>query len=655
MGFLAMRRRHRKAFTAAARALLSPAAEGTAFERAGADELGVPGRLPEAVNSLKPHARREFLQLLGLMSNPAGGLLLYGKPRAFARLDPTGAEEALRRMATSRVGKVRTAFQALKRLVGSLAVTPAEGETTSLAWQAMRYPGPLGLPPEVPKPLTTTEIRADATLDCDVVVVGSGAGGGVAAAVLAAAGLDVIVLEKGGYCNESDFTHYETEGYRDLYLDGARSGTTDLGIAMLAGSTLGGGTVVNYTTSFATPPQVRQEWDDEAGFRDVFTGSEFERSSEAVHDRLGVNRDHSEPSSREILMEKGFRARGWHVDSMPRNVAGCSTRQCGYCTLGCRIGAKQSTLLTWLADAQAAGTRIVVGADVRRVVGESHAAGVEAQVGRHRLVVRSRAVVLAAGSLHTPAILHRSGVGGPAVGRYLRLHPATGMWGRFPERVEPWTGTMQALYSDEFTDLDGKGYGVKFETAPVHPLFSALLFPWDSGPQWKKLVASLGDISVIGVITRDHSAGRVVMGRDGEPRWKYDLSKGDQAHARRGFEAAATALAAAGAIEVFAPSSKLLTWNPQGNESVAAFMRRYDSVGYGANRTIYGSWHQMGTARMGADANKAVVDDVNEVHTMPGLYVLDASTFPTSSGVNPMISIETIAHRGARALAHSLR
>ena len=211
-----------------------------------------------------------------------------------------------------------------------------------------------------------------------------------------------------------------------------------------------------------------------------------------------------------------------------------------------------------------------------------------------------------------------------------------------------------ALYSDEFTDLDGKGYGVKFETAPVHPMWSGLLFPWDSAAQWKQLVASLGHLSAIGVIIRDHTAGRVVVGKDGAPVWKYSLNKSDQAHVRTGFRAAALGLAEAGASEIFASTGQLLTWTPGGTEDVDAFMRRYDGIGYASNNTVYGSWHQMGTACMGSNPKTSVVDDVNQVHTTPGLYVLDASTFPTSSGVNPMMTIKTIAHRGATALAHSL-
>ena len=154
---------------------------------------------------------------------------------------------------------------------------------------------------------------------------------------------------------------------------------------------------------------------------------------------------------------------------MPRNASGCSEEACGYCTMGCRIGAKRSTLATYLEDAAEGGARFIVDADVRLVATDTgRATGVVARVGDHDLTVRARAV-LAAGALNTPALLHRSGSWGGAAGRYLRIHPVTALWGRFEERVDPWTGTLQTRYSDEFADLDGHGYGFRFETAPVHP------------------------------------------------------------------------------------------------------------------------------------------------------------------------------------------
>ena len=128
------------------------------------------------------------------------------------------------------------------------------------ARDATGYPGPLGPAPDVPRRLAPLRPEGDEELACDVVVVGSGAGGGVVAAELARAGLDVVVLEKGGYLAERDFPHQEGDAYRDLYLYAMTLTTDDLACRIVAGSTLGGGTVVNYSTSFATPPAVLAEW-----------------------------------------------------------------------------------------------------------------------------------------------------------------------------------------------------------------------------------------------------------------------------------------------------------------------------------------------------------------------------------------------------------
>ena len=304
-----------------------------------------------------------------------------------------------------------------------------------------------------------------------------------------------------------------------MYLDGGLNSTSDGGVLMLAGSTLGGGTVINYTTSFATPDSVREEWDRIAGFPDVFTGDGFGESLTAVQEGLGVNQDHGAPSTRDQIMEKGLRNLGWHVDEQPRNVEGCTEEYCGFCTMGCRIGAKRSTLATYLQDAADGGARIVVDADVRLIdTDQGRVAGVVAGVGDHTLDVRARAVVLAAGALNTPALLLRSGLGGSAAGQYLRIHPVTALWGRFEERLDPWNGMLQTRYSDEFADLDGQGYGFRFETAPVHPLFPAAFLGWEDGPSFKRDVLGLGHLAVAGILLRDHDHGRVAIRRDGSPR-----------------------------------------------------------------------------------------------------------------------------------------
>ena len=570
-------------FGAVADTLLPPVeGQGDAWSMSATD-LGVSARVTDIYGLLpSDRARKDLRQLLRLMGSPVGGMVLYGKPTKFTGLSPLQRIDALRAMSTSRLGPARQGFKALKLLAGFLFTTPPAGSEACAAWDAMGYPGPDGKAPDTPKTITPLRVSVDTELRADVVIVGSGAGGGVAAGVLAAAGLDVLVLEKGEYRNEADFTHVEPEAYKDMYLDGALSGTVDGGVSMLAGSTLGGGTVINYTTSFATPQAVRAEWDRVASFADVFAGPEYQAASRAVHDRLGVNIDHNVPAVREQLMDKGLRSLGWHVEPMPRNVIGCVPEACGYCTMGCRVGAKQSTLTTYLQDAADAGARFVVGADVSRVITEAGAAaGVVAQVGRAELTVRARAVVLAAGALNTPAILLRSKLGGKAVGRYLHLHPATAVWGRLDEPVDPWTGILQALYSDEFADLDGEGHGFKFETAPVHPIFPASFLGWEDSASFKRDILGLRHLTPIGILVRDRDSGRVKIRRDGSVTWHYRPSNRDVTSIREGVRRAAQLLAEIGASEVLASTQRTVRWKPALGGSLDDFASDVETVGYG--------------------------------------------------------------------------
>lgn len=585
-----------------------------------------------------------------LLDSRAGCLVLYGRPTPFVALDVAGRATAMERMAASRLPTTRQAFKVLKLLTGLVATTST---IESPVWTAMGYPGPDGPPPDVPKPIAPVAVTEPTTWSADVVVIGSGAGGGVAAGVLAGRGLDVVVLEAGGYFNESDFTHREAQSTRDLFLDGALSATSDSGVGLLAGSALGGGTLINYTTSFATPDRIRDEWDGVAGFGDVFTGDAFTISSTAVHQRLGINRDHNALSGREVLLEKGLSNLGWHVDRMPRNVVGCPENGCGFCTMGCRMGARRCTTTTYLQDAHRAGARIVVGADVRRVVTENGVAkGVEALVGGVPLTVNARAVVVAAGALNTPAVLLRSGLGGPATGRYLRLHPVTAVWGVYDDPVDPWNGTMQAVYSDEFENVDGAGHGFKFETAPAHPLFPSVFLGWSNAAQYQRDVLELRSLQPVGILLRDRDAGHVSVRKNGTPVWHYKISRRDQANMRIGIHRAAELLNASGAKAIMSssqPTVRMSTAQP-----VDAFTRAVDEVGYGPNQTVYISFHQMGSARMGNDPRTSVVNDRNELHDAAGVYVMDGSCFPTASGVNPMVTIQTIAHRGAGLLADAL-
>ncbi|WP_224766071.1 GMC family oxidoreductase [Nocardioides campestrisoli] len=621
-----------------------------------ASALGV----PEAVLGLvagNPRAaeRATFTRLLDLLDTRVGGFLLTGRPRAFSALTAADREAVLVAMSQSRVPLRRTAFGALKGAT-TLAYYLVPGPSGhSPVWDAIGYPGPLGTRPDAPPPpLTVERVTAERTLDCDVVVVGSGSGGGTAAAVLAQAGLDVVVLERGDYYDDADFDGGELSGLTRLYASGPTA-TAEGQLSLLEGACLGGGTVVNWTTSFATPDRVREEWAALGAAQ--FTDQEYSAALAAVTGRLGVNRDHNVPSTRDEALERGAKVLGWHVDAMPRNVQGCDQGiDCGRCGYGCRLGAKQSATKTWLADAAEHGARLVVGASARRVVVEhGRATGVEA-VGPdgHTLTVRARAVVAAGGSLQTPALLRRSGLENPNIGRHLRLHPATAVWALHHEVINPWEGALQTRYCDEHVDLDGDGYGVIYETGPSNPAAALAFLNWRGGRQHLDMMRQLPHAGVIGVITRDRDSGHVEVGKDGEPVVRYRLSARDRDHLHHGVVGAARLAEAAGAHTIFSGHQSGAGFEPGRRGSLETFAAEALASGYDPGRCAMAALHLMGSVRMGGDPTTSALDPDGATWEVPNLVVADASTFPTASGVNPMISVQAIAYMNATRLAARL-
>jgi len=617
----------------------------------------VPGRMLEILGRTASRRDRDrLLRVLAALDSRAGALALTGRPAPMSGRPAAAAEAAVRRWAEGRLPQ--------RRLADALAPVAL---LAAYAWpgparDATGYPGPLGPAPDVPRRLAPLRPDGDEELACDVVVVGSGAGGGVVAAELARAGLDVVVLEKGGYAAERDFSHQEGDAYRDLYLYALTLTTDDLACRILAGSTLGGGTVVNYTTSFATPPAVLAEWAAVSGV-DAFVSGEVAASLEAVAGRLGVTEDESRPGVRDQLMERGLERLGWHAAPLPRNVRGCAQDAgCGWCGFGCRLGAKQSTLVTYLEEAAGAGPRLVVGADARRVLVEAadpagraagRAAGVEAVTGEgHRLVVRARAVVAAAGAIETPALLLRSGLGGQ-VGRHLHLHPGTAAMGLFEAPVRWWEGTLQARWSAELRQRLGP-YAPVFETVPVHPGTAAAALPWRSAADHRALMERAAHLSLVGVLGRDTSAGRVRVDRDGSPRVRWRLNAADEARLAAGVAAAGEVLAAAGAGEVFSLHRRRLGFRPGAPDAHRAWAEATRRAGFAGGRVTLLSYHQMGSCRIGTDPATSAVGPDHQAHEVEGLYVADASLFPTASGVNPMLSVMALAHRAAGHIAARL-
>jgi long-chain-alcohol oxidase len=612
--------------------------------------------LPSATDSHVPDV------ILGAMgANPSADVrdgfagLIEGWDPDFASLPHDEREKALLAWCDSDDVMERAAFQALRKLTMVMYYTvPWQGEGKNPVDEAIGYPGPLG-PPKDPPPKTIKplEITGDTELDCDVVIVGSGAGGGTAAAVLAKEGLDVVVIEAGGYFSEEDFDGAELDGYVRLYLGGGGVPTPDQSIGLLAGFCLGGGTTVNYTWCFRPPDHVLDDWQDRFGLED-WAGRDFDGSLDAVWERIHVNSENSMPSLRDERFREGLAKLGWDSQVMQRNVQGCSEEICGHCHYGCQIGAKQSTYKTWLQDAFDAGARIVVNAPVERVLIEGgEAKGVEATTADgHKLTVRARAVAAAAGALNTPALLVRSGLDNPNVGKNLMIHPVLLVWAMFEEEILPWTGVFGSTFCDEFLDM-GEGYGVKYMHASAHPSDLAVFAPWRGASDHAELMHSLRYTGGFGILQRARDAGEVVVGDDGLPAPIWHLSDFDRDVMRKGLDGMAQILESGGARRMYTSHAGWVSYDP-GNGGREQMLKAADDYGWGPAQVTLGSFHLMGTAHMGSDPAHTVCDPTGETWDARNLFVVDGAVLPTALGVNPMITIEAAAHKIARGMAAKL-
>jgi long-chain-alcohol oxidase len=617
-------------------------------------ERGVPDALAAALD-FNPRAvdRWEFLNLLDLWDSSIHSFIEVGHWAQFSELAEEDKCKVMLSWANSRLALRRAAFQALRKAVGFLYVMlPGDAGQINPVWANIGYSGPIGVQrPDAPRKLNVIVPREEMTLKCDVCVIGSGAGGGVAAAGLAAAGKEVIVLEAGGYFDDADFDGAELQGFQKLYAECGFASTRDHSVGFLAGECLGGGTVVNYCTSFRTPDEIREEWAEEGA--EWIRGPEYTKSLDAVCERLSVNTKQNRISKREEILQRGLKRLGWHLDAMPRNVVGCEQgKLCGYCGYGCSIGAKQSTVKTWLADAQMHGAKFVGETRADKVrVERGAASGVEAWSKKgHRVVVKCKHVVVACGAIHTAALLLRSGLENEHIGRHLHLHPVSNVSGIFNEEILPWEGTMQAIYSDQHRHLTGN-YGVKYETTALQPAIAMAVMPWREPRDFRVRMSQLKNTSAIGVLLRDRGAGRVTIDREGHPVSSYSLSDFDRRHMQIGFRGAAEILENAGARRIYSPHAKLCSYEPGKSGSIETFVKDMDAAGWGNAQVALFSFHIMGTARMGDSPGFSATNPDGETWEVKNLYVMDGSSFPSASGVNPMISIEAIAHRNAALLA----
>jgi choline dehydrogenase-like flavoprotein len=560
-------------------------------------------------------------------------------PWRFSRLDLAAREDFLARMETSRFGPHHDLLLMAKVLCTlGYAIMPEVRERVGYEVTCALADGSLPAPAGS---LGDTTAPGDGET-CDAVVIGSGAGGAAAAALLAESGLEVVVLEAGSHYDRDSYPRHPLEALSGLYRDaGLTVAEGRPPVPIPIGRAVGGTTVINSGTCFRAPEEIL------AGWRHGF-GVEWAEDLEAEYseaeafmqvtpldpERMGRNG--------QLAME-GAEALGASGGPIRRNAGNCV--QCSSCPFGCRIDAKRGMHLTYLPRAVAAGARVRANVEAGRIVIEDgRATGVECLAvasaqsnGKRRpFTVRARRVIVACGALGTPELLLRSGLDGGQLGRNLHIHPACWVGARYEEEVRGWEGVMQSYYIDQWE--------------PQRILLEATFTPLPFGGAWllgtgrKHQEAMLGfaNVGSIGVHLSDESAGRVGLAGDGSMRVSYRLTDDDARRLVFGIARAAEVHFAAGAAEVYPNIGR-----------VGALRRsdlaQFEATTFKPSELRLEAFHPMGTARIAPD-DRGVCSADGGVRGTDGLYVADASLFPTSVGVNPMMTIIAFAKRVAAGI-----
>lgn len=505
--------------------------------------------------------------------------------------------------------------------------------------------------PEPPERWRQQVIRgADAAgngeIECDVVVVGTGAGGAVFGKELAERGLAVVFIEEGEWRDRDQFTGRSIEMHRRHHRNGGATGTIgNTFIAVPMGRLVGGSTAINTGTCFRTPDWILERWVSEFGLTG-FEPDTMRPYFERVERELQV-----EPGDPKYLggiarvVARGCEKLGWSHKVIRRNAPGCDGS--GVCDFGCPTEARRSTNISYLPPALKRGSMLYTGLKAEKVrIENGRAVGIEAtclETGK-MLKVRARATALACGTMLTPVLLDRQGICNSSgwMGRNLSVHPSTNCSGLFDEEIRGYAAIPSGYTCDHWM-RDGilmNGAGAPLDIGPM-------TFPF-IGRKLMEVMEAYDRVAGFGYLVTDRGNGRMVKLPGGRHIWYYNLGNYELKMLKTGMIRTIEVLRAAGAKEVYPslPNHGVIRSDADVERLRKADIRPRDY-------TLVG-FHPLGTTRLGSRRKDSVLDPDHQSWDVPGLYIVDGGAVPTAISVNSQITIMTLATRAAERLAGKL-
>ena len=506
---------------------------------------------------------------------------------------------------------------------------------------------------------TGDELTKDLEVTCDVAIVGSGSGGAVLAHELVKAGKSVVMLEEGGYHTRREFDMTEARAFPNLYQELGNRATDDLSITMLQGRSVGGGTTVNWCSSFRTPDRILSTWKDVHGI-DTVNKEVLTPHWEAIEKRLHIAEWPLESiNENNRILWDGLGKLNYERGLIRRNVHNCLNL--GYCGLGCPVDAKQSMLVTLLPDAVEKGLTIYANTSARtlewsgRKVSAIKADVLDPVKNRPtgvKVTVKPKLAVVSGGAINSPGLLLRSGLDSEGrVGRRTWLHPVVMMLAKFDRDVNAFAGAPQSVFSHHFIERGPGKVGFFLEVPPVQPMLASIVST-GTGAVTQEMLSDLPKINVMLAITVDgllpEEEGATVRLKDGGySRYAIEYNFLD-AH----WEAFRTACKEMARVQFAAGAKKIVSLHLDPVELTSPDdLDKLDRAAWEKVRVKIATAHQMGGCVMGKDPARSVVDPLLKYHTMDNLFVVDGSVLPTALGVNPQETIFGISRWAAGHIA----
>jgi choline dehydrogenase-like flavoprotein len=476
----------------------------------------------------------------------------------------------------------------------------------------------------------------DVKLGADVVVVGSGAGGATIATTLAEAGLRVILLEEGKYYRTQDY-QADFSGMTSQIMRNAGA-TVILGrspIAYLEGKVVGGSTVLNGGMCWRTPEEILNQWGT-LGLNE-YTGNHLDEHFKFVEEMISARYQDVDTAGRNNdVFLKGVKKKNWQWQHNIRNQKHCVGSN--DCVTGCPSGAKRSTTTTWIPAFLKAGGILMTDLKVNQIMhANGRAVGIQGEIqdpmGKRKIEIHSLGVFICAGAIHSPLLLQRSKIKNPHLGQHFTVHPNIKAAALFDDPIDSMKGVHQAWQCTEF-----KKDGILLAPGGIPLSVIAQCLP-QLGQELASEMSLVRYIATGGLLVDDSVEGFVKARAFGINEVRYDLSDADQDRFIFAFQKMAELYFEAGAKCVYTPFHHLPILK---HVDQIKLLEKYKPK---VEDTEYFTAHLMGTCRMSALAENGVVDQNGAVWGMTGLYVADASVLPTTIGVNPQVTIMTIARK----------